>query len=66
MKLLSIVFFVALTACATDDADRRVYTTQTVKVWKDANGKIHMKGEGAAGGYQVISEPRRVWVEHPR
>lgn len=63
MKNLIVYLFIAsLLGCASPDSNlqERVFAPQIVTGWKDANGKIHLKGVGGEDGYAVISEPRVV------
>jgi len=63
MKSLFVLLagLMLVSGCATEATDDRVYATQVVTGWQDAEGHIHLKGEGGSDGYAVISEPRRYW-----
>ncbi len=63
MKTILVYLCIAsLFGCASpDNLQERVYAPQIVTGWKDANGKIHLKGVGGEQGFAVISEPRQNW-----
>lgn len=55
MRILLIALFLA--GCASDGKNysERVYTTQIVTGWMDANGHVHLKGVGGADGYASVN-----------
>lgn len=60
MKNLLIVVLLVLAGCSTPDySEHLVYAPPVVTGWKDANGKIHLKGEHDGAGFAVISVPRQ-------
>jgi len=61
MKTTLLLLIVLLAGCTTAAAER-VYAPPIVTGWKDADGKIHLKGEGGGQGYLVIREPYQQWA----
>lgn len=54
--LFLVIFSMLLTGCATSERDytERVYAPQIVTGWKDADGKIHLKGVGGQDGFALV------------
>ena len=56
MRLILLTVFI-LSGCATVDhaSNERVYASQIVTGWRDADGHMHLKGEGGADGFALVT-----------
>ena len=61
-NILVYLFIASLFGCASAP-EPRTFSSQLVTAWKDADGKIHLKGYGGNPAFveTTISEPRQKW-----
>lgn len=55
MRLLFIAVLLAGCAAPERDLSESMFAPQRVTGWKDADGKIHLKGVGGEQGYAVVT-----------
>ncbi len=55
MRIVLIVMFLSGCASLEKDYTERVFAPQVVTGWKDAAGKIHLKGVGGEIGYAEVT-----------